>query len=92
MMLLGRALYGSGCESLYVTQTTILAHWFSGQRMSFALTMLVMCTRTASVSNTVIGPEMPSPQVAFGFGFVLCALSWAAAVVLIIIHSRYCLH
>jgi MFS family permease len=87
MMLVGRAVYGAGCESLYVTQTTILAQWFKGNSMSLALALLVVSTRSASVVNSVVGPDMPSPQFAFLVGFFLCLTSWISAAVLVYAHK-----
>ena len=88
-MLAGRVLYGAGCESLYVTQTTILTHWFHGNGMSLALTALVVSSRLSSVVNSIAGPYMPSPQFAFGVGFVLCVASWFCALALVKLHSQY---
>ena len=88
-MLAGRVLYGAGCESLYVTQTTILTYWFQGNGVSLALTALVVSSRLSSVANSIAGPYMPSPQFAFFVGFILSVASWFSALALVNIHDRY---
>jgi hypothetical protein len=55
--------------------------------MSLALALLVVSTRSASVVNSVVGPDMPSPQFAFLIGFFLCLTSWISAAVLVYAHK-----
>lgn len=81
-------MYGAGCESLYVTQTTILAQCFNGGELSLALTLMVVSSRSSSVANSVIGPAMPSPQTAFFLGLILCLVSWVVAIVLTRVHAK----
>jgi MFS family permease len=37
LMLVGRILYGMGCESMYVGQSAIITEWFINFEMPFAI-------------------------------------------------------
>lgn len=37
LMLIGRILYGMGCESMYVGQSAIITEWFINYEMPFAI-------------------------------------------------------
>ena len=40
LMLVGRATFGIGCESMYVGQSAIISEWFINYELGFAFTMI----------------------------------------------------
>lgn len=88
-MLIGRAVFGVGAESLYVTQTTILASWFDEGSIATALSLLLVSSRLSSVMNSLIGPVTASPVEASSIGLYLCIASWGTAALLSWKHKQY---
>ncbi|KAF4653315.1 hypothetical protein FOL47_010596 [Perkinsus chesapeaki] len=58
LMLLGRVVYGLGGESMNVAQTTLLASWFRGHEIAFALGLNLSIARFGSVLNDVLSPPI----------------------------------
>lgn len=88
-MLTGRAIFGVGAESLYITQTAILATWFDESSMSFALSVLLVATRMSSVANSLVAPAVGSAVTAFDIGCAVCGVAWVAAVFIALHHAAY---
>ncbi|KAF4745852.1 hypothetical protein FOZ62_019202, partial [Perkinsus olseni] len=55
-VLLGRVVYGLGGESMNVAQTTLLAEWFRGREIAFALGLNLSVARFGSVLNDLLSP------------------------------------
>jgi MFS family permease len=93
IMLLGRAVYGAGGDSMIVAQSAVIARWFGGQELAFALAVCVSVSRLGSVFNNSASPYLAdhSGGVAFAlwFGAILCAACMGIVFVLILVEKRY---
>jgi MFS family permease len=89
LMLTGRAVFGIGAESLYITQTAILASWFDESSMSFALSVLLVATRMSSVANSLVAPAVASANTAVDIGCAVCGVAWVASVFLALYHASF---
>ena len=63
VMLVGRAVFGCGGESLSVANSAILASWFKGKELAFAFGLNLSIARIGSVINNIA-----SPAIAESFG------------------------
>lgn len=85
VMLTGRVLFGFGGESLSVGCSTIIADWFIGRELAFALGVNISIARIGSVVNDIASPALYN---AFGksvpytlyFGVGICVSSTLAAL------------
>jgi MFS family permease len=93
LMLLGRAIYGLGGDNLTIAQSTVVARWFDGQELAFALGITVSISRLGSVFNNSISPYLAanSGGVAFAlwFGAILCAACMSLIFILMLVERRY---
>ncbi|GBG79941.1 hypothetical protein CBR_g30205 [Chara braunii] len=94
--LIGRAVFGIGGESACVVQSKILAIWFQGKEMAFAMGLGMTVSRFGSVVNDWLCPYiykhsgarvLPSfirsannPSLAIWVGFILMVLSFATTI------------
>ena len=91
LLLLGRAIFGLGGESISVAQNAIVTEWFSGAELAMALGANLSIGRVGSVVNNCVSPYIAhraSLTSAFGFGAVLCAGSFLCALALNVVDSR----
>lgn len=56
MLILGRAVFGIGAESLNVAQSTIVTMWFKGKELSTALGISLCICRLGSSLNSFLSP------------------------------------
>ena len=75
-MLVGRAIFGLGGESLSVAQSAFITSWFQDKELALSLGLSLSVARLGSVVNNLM-----SPRLASAFGSVHAAL-WAGAAVL----------
>lgn len=97
VMLVGRTVFGFGGESLSVSLSAIVAEWFKGKELAFALGVQLSIARVGSVVNDVVSPYLASeweahdlpgvPQTLF-FGTFICAASVACALIIIPLDRR----
>jgi MFS family permease len=57
-VLVGRALYGAGAESLCVGVSALLARWFAGGNVALAMGLSLAVSRLGSVVNDVVSPAL----------------------------------
>ena len=80
MLIIGRALFGIGAESLNVAQSTIVTMWFKGKELSTALGISLCICRLGSSLNSYLSPLLYAHlssigHVSFvGLGFVIISL------------------
>eukprot|EP01083_Nonionella_stella_P240202 839911_1 len=58
LMIAGRTIFGFGAESLSVAGSALLAHWFKGKEMAFAMGFNLAVSRLGSVANYHISPVL----------------------------------
>jgi len=91
LALLGRLIFGFGGESLSVAQSTLLAGWFRGKEVAFAMGINLSISRIGSVVNDNVSPaayEAWSLAAAIWVGFFICCVSLCATITLVCI-DRY---
>lgn len=82
-MWVGRTVFGFGGESLSVAQSAMIASWFSGKELAFALGVNLALARIGSVVNDAV-----SAQIAANFpvywalwaGLIVCVISSATGI------------
>lgn len=88
LVLAGRVIMGVGGESLGVAQSTLLASWFKGKEVAFAMGLNLSVSRMGSVINDYLSPYIYTnyslPDVLW-VGFVACVVSLLAAIFLVVI-------
>lgn len=78
VMWLGRIIFGFGGESLSVAQSAMLAQWFAGKELAFALGVNLALARVGSVVNDAVSVQIATHfpvQMALWAGFGMCLLS-----------------
>ena len=71
MMLLGRVIFGIGGETLNVAQSVIVAQWFKGKELAFALGINISFSRLASTVNNIVEPRVFNARESVGDGYML---------------------
>ncbi|KAF4716206.1 hypothetical protein FOZ62_022225 [Perkinsus olseni] len=87
-VLLGRVVYGLGGESMNVAQTTLLAEWFRGHEIAFALGLNLSVARFGSVLNDLLSPGIEAHYGVTG-AFVAGLIAVASTVVLTLALCRF---
>lgn len=86
VMLAGRTLFGFGGESLSVGCSTIVAEWFKGKELAFALGVNISIARVGSVINDWASPRLAHwvgvPETLY-IGVIICVFSVACALLII---------
>jgi len=91
LALVGRLIFGFGGESLSVAQSTLLAGWFRGKEIAFAMGINLSISRVGSVVNDNVSPaayKAWSLAAAIWVGFFICCVSLCATITLVCI-DRY---
>ena len=55
-MLVGRAIFGIGCENMYVGQSAIISEWFINYELPLAISMISSIPLIGSFMNGAITP------------------------------------
>jgi len=82
-MLLGRAVFGFGGETLQIAQNCLLFRWFKGREVALALGLNLSVARGGSVVNDVLSPFVARRWGVTGalwLGTVLCVAGFALNV------------
>lgn len=91
MMQYGRALFGIGCESMYVGQSVVLSKWFINFEISFAMALSATIPLVASYLGGALFPKIYEDTDDFGYtmmiGFYTCAFSLLCVVLLAILDN-----
>jgi MFS family permease len=82
-MWLGRTIFGFGGESLCVAQSALIAGWFAGKELAFALGLNLALGRIGSVINDAVSVQIATNfpvYYAFWAAFGVCVASLFAGV------------
>ena len=91
VMWAGRTVFGFGGESLSVAQSALIASWFSGKELAFALGLNLSLARMGSVINDKASDYISfaySVPSAFWVGFGVCLLSLLAGIFTFVLDER----
>jgi len=58
LMLIGRVVFGIGCESMYVGQSSIVSEWFMNFELPLAISMISCIPLCGSFLNGAIVPSI----------------------------------
>lgn len=88
--IVGRVIFGLGGESMNVIQTVVVSRWFFGKELAFALGLNITISRLGSVFNNLVEPpiaEGSSLGVGLLFGFIICCVSYASGIGIIVMEK-----
>lgn len=92
LLILGRVFFGLGGESLNVTHTTIIAHWFMDSNIAFAMGANIAVSRLGNVINSALTPTLFMIKndyfLPFFVGVVLCIFSFFCGIALCIVDKK----
>jgi len=93
-MLLGRAIFGLGGESLSVAQSAFVTRWFQSKELALALGLTLSVARFGSVLNNAASPWIAAEDpagvpAALWAGAAVCVLSMLCSVGLGAIDAHY---
>ena len=92
LMLIGRILFGMGCESMYVGQAAIITEWFINYEMPFAIACCSCLPLFGSFIGGAVIPQVYNNTDGFGdsfaVGFIICLCSMVIVVILAIIDYK----
>uniref|UniRef100_A0A7S0HMB8 Lysosomal dipeptide transporter MFSD1 n=1 Tax=Phaeocystis antarctica TaxID=33657 RepID=A0A7S0HMB8_9EUKA len=92
-MLLGRAFFGLGGESLSVAQSAFVTQWFQTKELAFALGITLSVARFGSVLNNALSPwlaaHLGSVASALWVGVAVCGASLVCALALGALDSHH---
>ena len=96
LMLIGRVIFGIGCENMYVGQSAIISEWFINYELPLAISMISSIPLIGSFMNGAITPkvfiETNNLGSAFEVGFGLCLCSLALVIFLTCLDYKTCKH
>lgn len=86
LMIIGRGIFGVGCESMYVGQATIVSAWFINYELSLAIAMISCIPLCGSFLGGAIVPTLYERNYNFGeafrVGFLLCIIGFVLVLTL----------
>ena len=91
VMWVGRTIFGFGGESLSVAQSALIASWFAGKELAFALGLNLALARLGSVINDLVSVAVANNEsvaAAFWVGAIVCGLSLAAGLATYLLDER----
>jgi MFS family permease len=92
LMIIGRGIFGAGCESMYVGQATIVSSWFINYELSLAIAMISCIPLCGSFLGGAIVPTIYEKNESFGeafrIGFLLCVGGLVVVLGLVFIDYR----
>lgn len=91
-MLIGRIIFGIGCESMYVGQSAIVSTWFINFELPLAIAMISCVPLLGSFLGGAVVPTVYNIRGsfgdAFGIGFTLCLVSMLLVIMLSILDYK----
>jgi MFS family permease len=79
-MIIGRFLFGTGCESMYVGQAAVISKWFINYELPLAIAMLSCIPLCGSFIGGAVVPIIYDKTESFGeafkIGFILCLVAF----------------
>lgn len=91
VVILGRAVFGIGGESLLISMSCIANRWFGNKELGFALAVTVSAGRLGSVANSLIEPavaEVSNYQTSLLIGVLICAISVVTASMVMCLEAK----
>lgn len=92
LMLVGRVIFGIGCESMYVGQSAMVSAWFINFELPLAIAMISCVPLLGSFLGGAVVPSVYNLREsfgdAFGIGFLLCLVSLALVIMLSILDFK----
>ena len=94
LLLIGRAVFASGGDCIVIAKSTIIAKWFIGKELSFALGAGICIAKLGSSLASFMGPQIykwhGSSEIYQSFlaGIFLCVLSLISILILNLIDKR----
>ena len=86
LMLIGRMIFGIGCESMYVAQSSIVSSWFINYELPVAISLISCIPLCGSQLDGIYTPWVYQKTHSFGkafeVGFFLCLLSLALVLII----------
>mmetsp|Transcript_26194 Transcript_26194/g.23054 ORF Transcript_26194/g.23054 Transcript_26194/m.23054 type:complete len:297 (-) Transcript_26194:511-1401(-) len=93
LLILGRAVFGIGAESLNVAQSTIVNKWFLNKELSTALGISLCICRLGSSLNSYLSPiffqEYRSTSLVSLIGLIWVLISFFCGLALIYMDNKY---
>jgi MFS family permease len=85
LMIIGRGIFGMGCESMYVGQAAVISTWFINYELPLAIAMLSCIPLCGSFIGGAIVPYIYEQNRSFGdafrIGFILCLIAFCIVIV-----------
>jgi len=92
LMVIGRAIFGLGGETLTVAQSAITAKYFIGKEIAFAMGMTISVARLGSSLNSLLSPRLfewtGKLYMPFLLGGALCVFSCLMGLILCFLDKR----
>ena len=88
LMLLGRIVFGSGCEAMIVGQSAIISKWFMDFELPFAMSMIICVPLLGTQIGGMVVPSAYNANgfgFAFSLGFMLLLMSLVIVIILALI-------
>ena len=99
LMVLGRIIFGIGCESMYVGQSAIVSDWFIKYELPLAMSMISCVPLIGSFLGGAIIPQVYHKNLkpndlskafgsSFAVGFLVCIFCFCLVVILSILDKN----
>ena len=92
LMLFGRFIFALGGDTIIITKSALIAKWFIGKELSFALGVGLSVARLGSSFSSFLAPRMyiwtGELYMPYLVGTFLCIASWIAVLVLNVYDKR----
>lgn len=85
LMLVGRIIFGIGCEAMIVGQSAIISKWFLNFELPFAMSMIICIPLLGTQIGGALVPTVYNKGgfgLAFSIGFILLVGSLVIVIVL----------
>lgn len=93
MMIIGRALFGLGAETFYVTLSKIIAKWFKGHELAFAFAINLAFGRFGTAAVMIVSPRIVANaqvwDMAGWFGVMLALIAILCFLAYLIFDLNY---
>lgn len=80
LMIIGRGIFGMGCESMYVGQAAVISAWFINYELPLAIAMLTCIPLCGSFIGGAVVPYIYQKNESFGdafrIGFIQCLIAF----------------
>jgi MFS family permease len=91
-LLIGRIVFGIGCEAMIVGQSAIASAWFMNFELSFAMSVIVCFPMLGSFMQGALIPTVYERTEDFGWvfaiGFIMCLGSFLISILMAIMDSK----